>query len=47
MPYVLPKQTESKIKTNVDLHNLSDEQIDDIITEITGNVDTGGYDNGE
>ena len=47
MPYVLPKQTESKIKANVDLHNLSDEQIDDIITEITVNVDTGGYDNGE
>lgn len=45
MPYVLPKQRE--IKANVDLHNLSDEQIDDIISEITGNVDTGGDDNGE
>ena len=40
LPYVLPKQTESKIKANVDLNNLSDEQIDDIITEITINVDT-------
>lgn len=45
--HITPKQTESKIKANVDLHNLSDEQIDDIISEITGNVDTGGDDNGE
>lgn len=44
LPYVLPKQTESKIKANVDLNNLSDEQIDNIISEITINVDT---DNGE
>lgn len=44
LSYVLPKQTESKIKANVDLNNLSDEQIDNIISEITINVDT---DNGE
>lgn len=40
LPYVLPKQTESRIKANVDLNNLSDEQIDSIISEITVNVDT-------
>lgn len=45
--HITPKQTESKIEANVDLHNLSDEQIDDIITEITGNVDTGGDDDDE
>lgn len=40
LPYVLPKQTESRIKANVDLNHLSDEQIDSIISEITVNVDT-------
>ena len=42
--HITPKQTESKIKANVDLHNLSEEQIDDIISEITSNIDTGGDD---
>lgn len=40
LPYVLPKQTESKVKSNVDLNNLTDEQIDNIISEITINVNT-------
>lgn len=40
LPYVLPKQTESRIKANVDLNHLSDEQINSIISEITVNVDT-------
>lgn len=38
--HITPKQTESRIKANVDLNNLSDEQIDSIISEITVNVDT-------
>lgn len=42
LPYVIPKHTESRIKANVDLNNLSDEQIDNIISEITINVDTDG-----
>lgn len=39
LPYVLPKQTESRINANVDLNSLSDEQIDNIISEITINVE--------
>lgn len=41
LPYVLPKQTESSIKANVDLNKLSNEQIDNIISEITFNVNDG------
>lgn len=41
LPYVLPKQTESSIKANVDLNKLSNEQIDNIISEITINVNDG------
>ena len=39
LPYVLPKQTESSVKANVDLNSLSNEQIDNIISEITINVE--------
>lgn len=37
--HITPKQTESKIKADVDLHDLSEEQIDYIISEITSNID--------
>lgn len=38
MPYVLPKQTESKVNANIDFNQLSDEQIDSIITSIEINI---------
>lgn len=34
MPYVIPKQTETKVKADVNFSQLSDEQVDNIISQI-------------
>lgn len=38
MPYVIPKQTETKLKADVNFSQLSDEQIDCIIGQISENI---------
>lgn len=35
MPYVIPKQTETKVKADVNFSQLSDEQVDNIISQIS------------
>lgn len=41
LPYVLPKQTESKVNANVDFNQLSEEQIDKVIEGLVNNTNIG------
>lgn len=38
MPYVIPKQTETKVKADVNFSQLSDEQVDNIISQISTEI---------
>lgn len=38
MPYVLPKQTETKLKADVNFSQLSDDEVDNIISQISTNI---------
>ena len=38
MPYVIPKQTETKLKADVNFSQLSDEQVDNIISQISTEI---------
>lgn len=38
MPYILPKQSEAKVRANVNFEQLTDEQVDDIITQISNDI---------
>ena len=38
MPYVLPKQTEARVKADVNFSQLSDDEVDNIISQISTNV---------
>lgn len=44
MPYVLPKQTETKIDGNVDLSTLSDIQLNQVIDVLISEIDNGTSD---
>ena len=39
LPYTIPKQTEARFRGQIDLSLLTDEQIDQVIEEITTNFD--------
>lgn len=38
LPYVLPKQTEARVKADVNFSQLSDEEVDNIISQISTNI---------
>lgn len=38
MPYVLPKQTEARVKADVNFSQLSDDEVDNIISQISTNI---------
>ena len=38
MPYVIPKQTETKVKADVNFSQLSDEQVDNTISQISTEI---------
>lgn len=38
MPYVIPKQTEARVKADVNFSQLSDEQVDNIIGQLRENI---------
>lgn len=44
MPYVLPKQTEASINAKIDLNLLTDEQLDEVINEISESLNSDDYD---
>lgn len=38
LPYVLPKQTEARVKADVNFSQLSDEEVDNIVSQISTNI---------
>lgn len=38
MPYVLPKQTEARVKADVNFSQLSDDEVDNIVSQISTNI---------
>lgn len=38
MPYVIPKQTEARVKADVNFSQLSDDEVDNIISRISTNI---------
>ena len=38
LPYVLPKQTEARVKADVNFSQLSDDEVDNIISQISTNI---------